>query len=149
MDTILSNRYDKAPRPFHAGALTAYNAQEDAIYSSIQGTQAADPAGPPLTEDSIFWVASLTKIVTAVAVMIVVERGLISLDDDVGKVVPELAAPEVLTGFDEDGILPDGDSRCQRNRHADNLLPRKTHRQSDGEEAHVASSLDTYKRLHL
>ncbi|KAF4161815.1 hypothetical protein CNMCM6936_002968 [Aspergillus lentulus] len=103
MDTILSNRYDKTPRPFHAGALTAYNAQGDAIYSSIQGTQTADPAGPPVTEDSIFWVASLTKIVTAVAVMIVVERGLISLDDDVGKVVPELAAPEVLTGFDEDG----------------------------------------------
>ncbi|RLL94068.1 hypothetical protein CFD26_100295 [Aspergillus turcosus] len=103
MDTILSKYYNKTPRPFHAGALTAYNAQGDAIYSSIKGTQTADPAGPALTEDSIFWVASLTKIVTAVAVMIVVERGLISLDDDVGQVVPELAAPEVLSGFDEDG----------------------------------------------
>ncbi|KAG2026129.1 hypothetical protein GB937_002277 [Aspergillus fischeri] len=103
MDTILSDHYDKTPRPFHAGALAAYNAQGDSIYSIIQGTQTADPAGPPVTEDSIFWVASLTKIVTAVAVTIVVERGLISLDDDVGKVVPELAAPEVLYGFDEDG----------------------------------------------
>ncbi|KAF7134144.1 hypothetical protein CNMCM5793_005823 [Aspergillus hiratsukae] len=103
MDTILSKYYDKTPRPFHAGTLTAYNAQGDAIYSSIKGTQSADPAGPALTEDSIFWVASLTKIVTAVAVMIVVERGLISLDDDVGQVVPELAAPEVLSGFEEDG----------------------------------------------
>jgi CubicO group peptidase (beta-lactamase class C family) len=114
MDTILSNHYDKTPRPFHAGALTAYNAQGDKIYSSIQGTQSTDPAGPPVTEDSIFWVASLTKIVTAVAVMIVVERGLISLDDDVGKVVPELAAPEVLSGFDDNGIVLNVNSRCQR-----------------------------------
>ncbi|GFF92482.1 esterase EstB [Aspergillus udagawae] len=112
MDTILSNYYDKTPRPFHAGALTACNDQGDVICSSIQGTQTADPAGPAVNEDSIFWVASLTKIVTAVAVMIVVERGLISLDDDVGQVVPELAAPEVLTGFDEDGSVLDGDSRC-------------------------------------
>jgi CubicO group peptidase (beta-lactamase class C family) len=105
MDTILSTYYDKTPRPFHAGALTAYNAQGDVLYSSIKGTQTADPAGPAVTQDSIFWVASLTKIVTAVAVMIVVERGLISLDDDVGQVVPELAAPEVLSGFDEDGTV--------------------------------------------
>ncbi|GIJ90086.1 hypothetical protein Asppvi_009036 [Aspergillus pseudoviridinutans] len=103
MDTILSKYYNKDPRPFHAGALTAYNAQGDVICSSIQGTQTADPAGPAVTEDSTFWVSSLTKVVTAVAVMIVVERGLISLDDDVGQFVPELATPEVLSGIDEDG----------------------------------------------
>ncbi|KAF7597024.1 hypothetical protein BBP40_011390 [Aspergillus hancockii] len=103
MDTILSNHYEKTPRPFHAGVLTAYDVKGDAIHSSTRGTQTVDPSSPAVTEDSIFWVASLTKIVTAVAVMIVVERGLISLDDDVGQVVPELAAPEVLSGFDEDG----------------------------------------------
>jgi CubicO group peptidase (beta-lactamase class C family) len=118
MDPILSKYYDKTPRPFHASALIAYNAQGDAIYSNIKGTQSADPVGPAVTEDSIFWVASLTKIVTAVAVMIVVERGLIALDDDVGQVVPELAAPEVLSGFDEDGTdLLDPNCCCQMNRH--------------------------------
>lgn len=44
----------------------------------------------------------MTKIFTAVAVMVVVERGLISLDDYVGKAVPELAEPDILVGF-EDG----------------------------------------------
>ena len=49
----------------------------------------------------------MTKIFTAVAVMIVVERGLISLNDDISKVVPELAEPEILVGFEEgeNGIL--------------------------------------------
>ncbi|KAJ6012363.1 hypothetical protein N7522_002718 [Penicillium canescens] len=103
MDTLLSKYYEKVPRRFHAGALTACNVQGDVIYSDIKGTQTVDRSGPAVTEDSIFWVSSLTKIVTAVTVMIVVERGLISLDDDVGQVVPELAAPEVLSGFDEDG----------------------------------------------
>ena len=45
----------------------------------------------------------MTKLLTAVAVMQVVEKGLISLDDDVRKVVPRFSNPDRLKGFDDDG----------------------------------------------
>lgn len=45
----------------------------------------------------------MTKLVTSVAVLQVVEKGLVGLDDDLGKLVPELANLEVLKGFDTDG----------------------------------------------
>jgi len=49
----------------------------------------------------VFLLASQTKLLTAVAALQVVERGLIALDDSVEELVPELAAQQVLTGFDE------------------------------------------------
>lgn len=42
----------------------------------------------------------MTKLVTCVAVMQVVEKGLVAIDDDLGKVLPELHDLEVLEGFD-------------------------------------------------
>lgn len=74
------------------------------LHSSHYGNLKVDGSGPPVTEDSIFWTASMTKIFTAVAAMIVVERGLISLDDDAGKVVSELAEPDILVGFEEGSV---------------------------------------------
>lgn len=51
----------------------------------------------------------MTKIITATAIMQLVEKGLIKLDDDVRPLVPELAKMQILRGFDEDGkpILED------------------------------------------
>ena len=45
----------------------------------------------------------MTKLVTAVAVMQCVEKGLVGLEDDLGKVVSELSSLDVLEGFDDDG----------------------------------------------
>jgi methyl acetate hydrolase len=53
--------------------------------------------------DDVFMLASLTKTVTAVAAMQLVERGTLSLDDPVGSVLPKLAQPDVLVGFADDG----------------------------------------------
>jgi CubicO group peptidase (beta-lactamase class C family) len=50
----------------------------------------------PMTEDTIFAVASMTKPVTCVAVMTLVERGRIGLDDPVAKYLPELEGLRVL-----------------------------------------------------
>jgi methyl acetate hydrolase len=56
-----------------------------------------------MTMDSVFWIASMTKAITAAAAMQLVEQGKLSLDEPIGKVLPELAAPQVLEGFDADG----------------------------------------------
>lgn len=45
----------------------------------------------------------MSKLVTAVAVLQVVEKGLIGLDDDIGKAVPRFANVDVLEGFDDNG----------------------------------------------
>ncbi|MFE7324871.1 serine hydrolase domain-containing protein [Streptomyces sp. NPDC057565] len=50
----------------------------------------------PMARDSIFRIASLTKPITAAAVMLLVEDGRIALDDPVDRWLPELASPKVL-----------------------------------------------------
>ena len=51
--------------------------------------------------DSVMNIASCTKLMTSIAAMQCVERGLVTLDTDVAEILPELAAQGVLTGFDE------------------------------------------------
>jgi methyl acetate hydrolase len=56
-----------------------------------------------MTPDSVFWIASMTKAITAAGAMQLVEQGKLSLDAPIGKVLPDLAAPQVLEGFDATG----------------------------------------------
>src|SRR6201982_1616199 len=56
-----------------------------------------------MTADSVFWIASMTKAVTAAAAMQLVEQGKLSLEAPIGKVLPDLASPQVLEGFDAKG----------------------------------------------
>ena len=53
------------------------------------GRLAPDPGARPTVPDTIFLLASITKPVTACAVMLLVERGLLSLDDPVSHYLPE------------------------------------------------------------
>lgn len=46
----------------------------------------------PLAANSIFWIASMTKPVTAVAVMMMQDAGKLSIEDPVSKYIPEFAA---------------------------------------------------------
>ncbi len=55
----------------------------------------------PMTSDTVFWVASCTKALTAVAAMQLVEVGKLDLDEPVDRWLPVLAAPKLLKGFDE------------------------------------------------
>jgi len=52
----------------------------------------------PMTEDAEFRVFSMTKIVTTVAVLTLVEEGRVNLDDPVERYLPELAKRQVLVG---------------------------------------------------
>jgi methyl acetate hydrolase len=56
-----------------------------------------------MTQDSVFWIASMTKAITSAAGMQLVEQGKLSLDEPIGKVLPDLASPQVLEGFDAKG----------------------------------------------
>ena len=56
---------------------------------------AARATGEPLREDALFRIASMTKPVTSIAFMMLVEQGLVSLDDPVTDLLPEFAALRV------------------------------------------------------
>jgi len=66
------------------------------------GRRSLDEAAP-LGVDGVFWVASMTKAVTSVAALQLVEQGRLSLDGPIGEVLPELADPDVLEGFSDAG----------------------------------------------
>ena len=54
----------------------------------------------PMRRDTIFRIASMTKPITAVAAMILVEECKVRLDEPVDRLVPELAARQVLKRLD-------------------------------------------------
>lgn len=56
-----------------------------------------------MTLETVFWIASCTKLITAIACMQLVEQGKLRLDDadQVEKLCPELKKPKILRGFDE------------------------------------------------
>jgi methyl acetate hydrolase len=72
------------------------------IYEGAFGTRNL-AQGAAMTPDTIFRIASMTKAVTSVAAMQLVEQGKLQLDQPIGSVLPELSAPQVLEGFDDAG----------------------------------------------
>ena len=58
---------------------------------------------PPFTLDSLGWVASLTKLATTICALQLVDRGLVELDEDLGKHVQFLDKPDILEGVDDQG----------------------------------------------
>jgi methyl acetate hydrolase len=59
--------------------------------------------GPAMTLDTVFRIASMTKAVTSVAAMQLVEQGKLALEEAVPNIDPALSSPQVLEGFDADG----------------------------------------------
>jgi CubicO group peptidase (beta-lactamase class C family) len=71
------------------------------VYEGAFGKR--DAHGAAMSLDTVFWLLSMTKAVTATACMRLVEQGKLQLDEPVGKLMPELASPKVLEGFDASG----------------------------------------------
>ena len=54
-----------------------------------------------MTKDAIFNMASMTKPVTSVAIMMLVDEGKLTLDDEVAKYLPKYKNPLVISKFNE------------------------------------------------
>jgi methyl acetate hydrolase len=72
------------------------------LYEGAFGARDLD-AGGAMTLDTLFRIASMTKAITSVAAMQLVEAGKIALDDPVPDIDPALSRPQVLDGFDGAG----------------------------------------------
>ena len=73
------------------------------IFSHASGTKGSD-SSEPMTLDTIFWIASCTKLIGGIAAMQLCEQGKLSLDDAdmIEKLAPELKEIRILKGVGED-----------------------------------------------
>jgi CubicO group peptidase (beta-lactamase class C family) len=85
-----------------AGAVALAADSRGVLYEGAYGKR--DLAGAAgMTQDTVFWLLSMTKAITATACMQLVEQDKLGLDQPMSEVLPELAAPRVLEGFDASG----------------------------------------------
>jgi CubicO group peptidase (beta-lactamase class C family) len=85
-----------------AGVVAIAANADTTLYEGAAGLRLLG-ADAPMTIDTVFAIASMTKAVTATAAMQLVEQGRITLDEPLGRFAPQLAAPQVLEGFDSAG----------------------------------------------
>ena len=88
-----------------AGVMTMVARGGQVVHWDAAGTRDLD-AGDPLEPDDIFRIYSMTKPLTSVAVMTLVEEGAVALDDPVSKFIPAFADVTVLTDGGE-RVAPD------------------------------------------
>src|SRR3979411_1667193 len=99
IDQVLRQKSDAKAIP---GVVAIAANSQEVIYQGAYGKRdlSKDDA---MTADSVFWIASMSKAITSAAGMQLVEQGKLSLDAPIGKVLPDLASPQVLEGFDAKG----------------------------------------------
>ncbi|MGA3003542.1 MAG: serine hydrolase domain-containing protein [Acetobacteraceae bacterium] len=83
--------------------VTAAAANADGVVVEAAFGKRSLAGSAPMTNDTVFRIASMTKAVTGAAAMQMVEQGKLSLDQPAGEILPFLANPMVLEGFDAAG----------------------------------------------
>ena len=99
IDTILSRAVGSKAMP---GVVAVAATDKGVLYEGAFGTREVGKDAP-MTLDTVVWIASMTKAITATAAMQLVENGKLGLERPASEVVPELAAAKVLEGFDAAG----------------------------------------------
>lgn len=114
---MLERAFDQAKEPFEPierllaeaiangtapGFVSALADRSELLHECACGRLAIDGL-EAMTNDTIVWLASMTKLVTTIAVMQLVEDDRLDLDAPVVPLLPELADPVVLDGFVADG----------------------------------------------
>ncbi|MDB5424685.1 MAG: beta-lactamase, partial [Phenylobacterium sp.] len=82
----------------------------EVVHESVVGNRDVERA-TPLTDDTVFRIYSMTKPVTSVALMMLVEEGLIALDDPVAKHIPAWKDRRVFSAGLEPAFLTTAPSR--------------------------------------
>jgi CubicO group peptidase (beta-lactamase class C family) len=102
LKTIDTSFADAVARKAMPGVVATAATDRGVIYEGAFGRRDLT-TGAAMTPDTVVWIASMTKAITATAAMQLVERGKLALDAPAAAVVPELKAARVLEGFDATG----------------------------------------------
>ena len=80
-----------------AGAVTVVVSKDKVLHLETSGF-ADIAAKKPMTPDTLFWIASMTKPITAVAVLMLQDEGKLNVADPVAKYIPEFANLKTPSG---------------------------------------------------
>jgi len=80
-----------------AGAVALVATPDRIAYFAACG-QSDVAAKTPMSKDALFWIASMTKPVTACAILMLRDEGKLSIDDPASKYLPELAGLKTADG---------------------------------------------------
>lgn len=80
-----------------AGAVSLVADKSGILHFSAIG-QADIEMRLPMRHDTVFWIASMTKPITAIALMMLVDEGKVSIDDPISKYIPEFAKLKTPSG---------------------------------------------------
>jgi len=99
IDSVLKQAVDAKEVP---GVVAMVATDKGLFYENAFGVRELGK-GPDMTLDSVFRIASMTKAITSVAAMQLVEQGKLKLEEPVPNIDPALGSPQVLEGFDASG----------------------------------------------
>jgi len=97
LSSFLKEATDRGDVP---GVVVAVVNKDGVVYHEAFG-RSRTLTSTPMTKDTIFNMASMTKPVTSVAIMMLVEDGKLKLDDEVAKYLPKYKDPLVISKFNE------------------------------------------------
>ena len=98
-DTVLNEATSHGRIPGVAAAVTDAS---ETLYEGAFGLRTqGQPA--PMTLDTVMWLASMTKPLVGAAAMQLFEQGKLKLDEPIGRILPEIDAIQVITGWDAQG----------------------------------------------
>lgn len=95
--------------PLISGVVTLVHRRGEDIHADVLGMQDVE-GGVAMRRDTIFRIYSMSKPITSVAVLILLEEGKLRLTDPVGMWLPELAEPQVM----KDAAGPIGETEPAR-----------------------------------
>jgi CubicO group peptidase (beta-lactamase class C family) len=86
-----------------AGAVTVVGRRGGVVHHEAVGHQSLE-ARTPMAKDSLFRIASMTKPITAIAILILADEGKLSVDDPVEKHLPEFKGQMLVAASDQDTV---------------------------------------------
>ncbi len=99
LDSVLRRATDATDVP---GVVAMVTDRSATLYRGAFGKRSL-ATNEPMTLDTVGLIASMTKALTSVAVLQLMEQGKVDLDEPASKWLPELGAVQVLEGFDAAG----------------------------------------------
>jgi len=85
------------------GVIAMIANEAEVLYEAAFG-QIGKGSRQEMTLETVFWIASMTKPITTVAALQLVEKGLIHLHEPLNNILPDIDRLLVLDGYDDDGI---------------------------------------------
>jgi len=95
LSTFLTDATTRGDVP---GVVVTVVSKDGVLYHEAFG-KSSTLRNTPMAKDTIFNIASMTKAVTSVAIMMLADEGKVKLDDDVAKYLPKYKDPVVISKF--------------------------------------------------